>query len=127
MPDERAEPVVHHRTLDAFAAQRIRPVEHDELDARLRARFHRQAHRADERVGAHAGVLQIINQRVEALEHRGSRLARCAVERMDRQPGALVRLVADVFPRLHVAINSVFRPEQRDDPHARREAQQVNR
>ena len=46
---------------------------------------------------------------------------------MDRQPGALIRLVADVFPRLHIAINSVFRPEQRDELHARRIAQQVNR
>src|SRR5207249_10073106 len=77
LADEGPEPIFDHRSLDPLAAERVRPIEHKELDARLRARLHGKTHGADERVGAYARVLQVIHQRIEAFQHRGARLARC--------------------------------------------------
>ncbi len=42
--------LIKPRPLDALPAQRIGPVEHHELLVQLRARFHRDLHRADVRV-----------------------------------------------------------------------------
>src|SRR4051812_26783625 len=50
--DERAQIfLLEQRPFDADAPGRIRSVEDDEFNSRLAARLHREAHRADKRIG----------------------------------------------------------------------------
>ena len=53
---------------DPLAAERVRAIEHDQLDPRLGRRLEAEQHRARVGVEADAGVLQIDHQRVEAGE-----------------------------------------------------------
>ena len=99
----------------AQTAERIWPVEHDKFHARFAASFHGQAHRADERVGAAAGVLKIINQRVQALEHLSRWFASGAVKRMHRQTGPAIHAALDKVAGGHVAIDAMFRAEKGDE------------
>ena len=50
LADERLKTRIEDESLDAFAAERVRAIEHDELDAGFAALLHAQTHRADERV-----------------------------------------------------------------------------
>ena len=52
-----------------YAVDRVRPVEHDELDVVARAGFHRVRHRPDVGVVARADVLDVEDDRVETVEH----------------------------------------------------------
>ena len=56
---------VPHRPLDALAAQRVGPVEHDHLDARLGGGLEAEQHRARVGVEADTRVLQVDDERVE--------------------------------------------------------------
>ena len=68
----------------AIAADRVRPVAHDDPDAVPRRGAHAVGHRVDEGVDAGADVLQVDDQHVDVAQHLRGRLARLAVERVDR-------------------------------------------
>ncbi len=96
--DEAALGAVEHRPFDAHAADRVRTVEHDELlPCACAAAVEAFAHRGDVGVEAAADVLDVEDQRVEAVELFGGRRAAFAVEAVDRQAGLLVARVADLL------------------------------
>ena len=82
-----------YRTLAPGPAGRVGPVQDDEADSRLGARFHCQSHRPHEGVDTHAHVLEVEEEGVEAVEHGGGRFADFAVERVDRETGDRVQVV----------------------------------
>ena len=94
--DERAVGFAQHRALAPRPADGIGAVQDHEPHARLGARLHRQRHRPNEGVDAHAHVLEVEEEGVEAVEHGGRRFADLAVKRVDRQArdgiGVVVRL-----------------------------------
>jgi hypothetical protein len=116
LADERLEPRLEHRAFDVDAADRIRPVAHDDGQA-MRARGAQAVgHRVDVRVDARADVLQIDDERVEAGQHLCRRLARLAVERVDRNlPPRVACVVGLDHVLLHVRSESVLRTEDRPD------------
>ena len=63
--------------------------------------------------------------RVDAVEHRGGRAPGVAVERVDRQPGLLVRLGRHV--RVEDAADAVLRAEERDQLDVLGVVQQIDR
>ena len=83
-------------------------------------------HRVDERVDARADILQIDDQDVEPAQHLGRRLARFAVEGVDRHPpyrvGRVRRLDHVV---LQVRAEPVLRAEQRGQRHPRRAEDEI--
>src|SRR5438105_848442 len=80
----------------ANSAERIRPVEHNELDSFFGRGFHAFNHRADVGVTAAADVLEIENEHIDSLQHRGSRLACRAVKRERRETCYWIFSVRDV-------------------------------
>jgi hypothetical protein len=107
--------------LDRDAAQRIRPVEHDDRDAGPRRRAQRQRHRPDVGVVAAADVLQIDDQHVDALQlggRRRQRLERLAVQAGDGNSRARVAPVRDADHVLRLAAHTVLGSEQTHGPHA---------
>jgi hypothetical protein len=118
-PDERVVARRDPRSFDVNAADRVRPVEHDERFLRRGARAHREHHRPHEGVIAAADVLDVEHHDVDGVEHRGRRRERrrgVAVERMHRQPrrGVFARVDADHV--LRVAAHAVLGTEQRRQP-----------
>ena len=83
------------------AAGRVRAVEHPDRLAVLRRRFEHVAQRGDEGVDAAAEILQVDEQDVEAVHHRGGRPAHFAVQAEDRN--AVLR-VAEVRRFDHVVL-----------------------
>ena len=123
-PTNDVQRFLHRAALDRDAAERIRPVEHDDRDLRPRRRAQRQRHRPDVRVVAAADVLQIDDQHVDALQlhrRRRQRLERLAVEAGDRNARARVAPVVDADHVLRLAAHAVLGPEQPRRPHARRD------
>ena len=84
---------VQHRPFDNFAAQRIWPVEHHKRNVVFRRCFHAIAHRRYVSVKAHACILNIKDQHIDALQHRIRWPARLSVKTVNRQPGRGVRCV----------------------------------
>src|SRR5260370_4764900 len=60
---------VEHRSFHDFAAERIGPVEHEKSDVAFGGFLHAISHRCGVRVESDAGVLNIEDERVDALEH----------------------------------------------------------
>ncbi len=58
-PDERFVNKVEHWALDGDAANRVRPVKHNNSNAILFTGAHAKIHRPDERVVARADILKI--------------------------------------------------------------------
>ena len=84
LADERFEAGRERRALDVHAVDRVGPVAHDHRHAVARARAQAVGHRVDVGVDARADVLQVDDEHVEAAQHVRGRLARLAVERVDR-------------------------------------------
>ena len=83
-PDERFMPLHQHRPFHLRPADRIGPIAHDRLDAVPRGRLQAVRHRVDVGINAHADVLQIDHQHVHFAQHGRGRLARFAVQGVDR-------------------------------------------
>ena len=119
LADERLEAGFEHRALDLDAADRVRPVAHDHRHAMASRGVQAVRHRVDERVDARADVLEVDDERVEALEHLGGRLARLAVERVDGDLPPAVRGVRRLdHVVLQVRMEPVLRPEDGAKRHA---------
>ena len=124
--DHRTKAILKYRTLHAFAAQWIGAIKNNELDAGIAAGLHRNTHRADVRIGAAAGVLQIVNDRVESFEHFGSGTSIRSVKRIHLEPGPLIHAVLDVRAGKLAAINAVLRSEQGHESNAGRGAKRID-
>jgi hypothetical protein len=96
------------------AADRVRPVEHDDLLAEPGGFLEAVAQRRDEGVDAAADVLEVDQERIDVGEHRGGRPARVGVERVH---GDAERRVAPVRRLDHVVLllaeDAVLRREER--------------
>ena len=90
LPDERLESADKHRSFHGQAADGIRPIADDRLDAVLTTSRQAIRHRVDVGVNACADVLQVDDQRLDAVEHFRCWFSRFAVERVDRHPPQLV-------------------------------------
>src|SRR5437660_454548 len=75
------------------AAARIWPIQHHDLDFVLGRRLHHQPQRADIRVKTTSRILNIKDQRVNALETFPRRFAPLAVQAENRQAGLVVLAV----------------------------------
>lgn len=89
------------RALDEAAADRVRAVEDDEVDAGRRARARHQHGGPEKGVGARADVEKIDDDRVEAGQPRGIGLAALAVEGID---GDAEAGMAEALPLDHVGL-----------------------
>ncbi len=106
--------LVEQRPLDPPAVDRVRPVEHDDLDLPLRRFLHDVPHRADVGVEPHAHVLDVDDQGVDAGQH-GFRVGRRVSpysEWMTR-PGLLVLRRGHLV--VEGAADPVLRTEERDE------------
>src|SRR3954468_23563304 len=93
--DERFATGVEHRSGDSDTADRIGPIEDDELLAMVGTGLHGLAHRRDVGVKASADVLYVEDNGVDFCEHGGRWLARLAIETEDFEAGCRVLCVAD--------------------------------
>ena len=85
-------------------------------------------HRVDERVDASADILEIDHEHVEPFEHLGRRLARFAVERVDRHLTARVALVRRLdHVVLQRGVEAVLRTEDRGQRDVAQVADAVDR
>ncbi len=96
--------------------------------AALRALFQHVTQGGDERVDAAAQILQVDEQHVEAVHHRGGRTTHLPVETEDRnaergivEVGRLDHVV------LLVATQAVLRPERRGQLHVAQRGQRIER
>ena len=123
--DEAELRLVEHRALDLKPVDRVRPVEHDDRHLPLRRLLHGIGHRRHVGVEARADVLEIDDERVDAVEHRRRRPAAVAVERVDRQAGLGVGFGRHVG--VEHAADAVLGAEQRDQLDVLGVVQQVDR
>jgi len=120
-PDERRAALLHGAAFDGDAAQRVRPVEHDDGDARARRGAERQRHRPDVRVVAAADVLEIDDEDVQAFEiggRRRQRFERLTVQAGHRDAGARIAVIVDADHVLRLAAHAVLGSEQARGPDA---------
>src|SRR6185437_13934073 len=115
---------VKNRAFDRDAIDRIGAVENVKRNVMLRRGFHRITHRRDESVEAHAGVLNIVDERVDALKHLVGRTPRVAVEAVNRQPSGGVGAGSDVS--ICRAGETVLGTENGDEFYARCVRENVN-
>jgi len=112
-------PGQEERSLDVVATNRIRPVADDNADAVSRRGAHAVGHRVDERIDAGTDILQVHDQDVPLPQHLRGRLARLAVERVDRDPASAIVTVRRLdHVVLDVGSKPVLRAEQRHESYA---------
>ena len=133
MTDERTERrIFQDWPFHREAVDRIRSIEHDERQARLRRRFHRVRHRRDVSIDARADVLQIEDHHVHRIHHAAldllalvlrvkrphvfvnvrhhvcRRFVRLTVKAEHWQLEMFVKIKRDELARLRVAANAVL-------------------
>ena len=116
--DEGAVLGVEDVALDRVAADRVRPVEHDDPLLLARAGLHHVQHRVDERVVARAHVLHVEHHRVDPGQHLRGGHAGLAVEAVDREPRLAVARVAHLDEVLRVRRDAVLGTEEGRELHA---------
>ncbi len=119
---------IQHGAINLEATQRVGSIQDDHFLARLETRFHRNFHRAAERVAAGANVLQIDYERIDTLQLRGSGSHEVAlVEGKHHEPRAQIDFVWERFLRRQIAVEPVLDGIERDQLHAGRAAQDIDR
>ena len=116
---------IEHGSFDALSSQRIGPIENVKRDVMRRRGFHRVSHRRDVGVEAHAGILNIEDERIETREHGIRRPLGFAVEAVDGQARRFIRRGRNA--RIESAADAVLGAEQSHKLHARRVRQQIDR
>ena len=114
LADERRVRRVERRALDGVAADRIRPIAHDDADAVPAGGAQAVGHRVDVGVDARADVLEIDDQHVDVGEHlaRSARASRCRANAPARAASRRrVRRLDHVL--LQVRAEAVLRAEHR--------------
>jgi hypothetical protein len=92
-PDERFEARPWHRPFHGVGGNGIGAVADDDRKAGALRRLQAVRHGVDERVDARVGILEIDHQHVELGQYLGRRLARFALERIDRDLTTGIALV----------------------------------
>ena len=118
--------LLHQRTFHLVSAQRIGPVQHQDLNPGLAAGAHHQAQRGDEGVAAYPDILDVVHHHVDILEHRRRRLPRAPIKGEYRQPGFGVRAALYVVAGVGIATDAVLRTIERHQIHLRRLEQNVD-
>jgi hypothetical protein len=116
LADKRRERRIQPAAFDLVAANRIRPIADDHVDAVPGRCAHAVGHGVDVGVDPGADILQIHHQHVEIAQHVGHRLPRVAVKRVHRHvtPRILcVRRFNHVV--LKIGAEPVLRAEERGD------------
>src|SRR5579859_1641708 len=90
----------------------------------LRGGFHRIAHRGDESVEAHARILNVVDESVDALQHLIRGAPRFAIQTVNRQAGGGIGAGRDV--RVLFAEDAVLGAENRDEFYAGRVRENVD-
>ncbi len=101
---------VKHGAFYDFTAQRVRPVEDKERDVAFGGFLHAISHRCGVRVKPHAGVLNVKDECVNALEHFICGTERFAIEAMNGQAGGGIFAGSGLF--IVVAGKAVLRAEE---------------
>ncbi len=109
---------IAERPFDTLTPERVRPVEDDELDPRVAGGVEAVQQRAHVRVEAHAAVLQVVDERVEALEVFRGRLRLLAIEAHQGEAGLRVLAALDLLARGRAALQPVLGAEDAHDLHA---------
>ncbi len=125
---ETPEAGAKRRPFDVAPADRVRPVEDEEAELRLRGGLHAEEHGGLVRVVARADVLDVEDQRIEPAQRPARRPKRpgvVSVQRVDRDPGLPVPLAARGGHVLDVPADAVFRAEEGGEPDAPRLVEQV--
>src|SRR6266581_4238692 len=106
---------IEHRAFDSFPAKGVRPVEHEKSDISLRGFLHaiRHGHRVG--VKPNARVLDIEDQRVDALEHFVGRPERFSIQAIHRETRRGILRGRHSF--ISAAGQSVLRAEQSNNLH----------
>ena len=127
-PDERLELRIEQCAFDDLAADRIRPVEHDERNSLALRGLHRERHRGHVRPRAAADFLEIVDQGVHVREHRRCRAAILGeIQRLNRDAGLAIDLVLDRHAVHHVTANAMLRREQHHELEVGMRRNQVDR
>ena len=117
--DERFEAGAERLALDVDAVDRVGTIADDDRNAVPAARLQAVRHRVDVGVDAGADVLQVDDQDIEAAQHGIGRLARLAVQRVDRNPPRRVVAVRRLdHVVLDVRAEPVLRAEDGGQRHA---------
>ena len=123
--DEREFVAVSNRAFDVETADRIRPIQNKDRQLNLCGFLHHVTKRRDVGIEPRADVLDIVDKRVEIFELLGFGPAALAVEGINWKPGRVVFRIRDFV--VNEATNAVFGREERDEFHARRFVQHVDR
>ena len=95
LANERLEAGVENEPFDAFAAERVGAVEHEEGYAGFGASGHTEAHGVEIRVETRADVLYVEEHQVDTCEHHGIGFASLSVETVGGYAGMGVGDVGD--------------------------------
>ena len=109
MAHERNESVLNVAAFNAFTAQGVGTVEHDELLSVLGGCFHCKPHGTYVCERAAADVLYVVNKHIYVFKHVGCCLACLSVERINGQTRGCVFHVGNALSRMCVAAHAVFR------------------
>ena len=120
MPTNDSSAGFEQRPFDGEPVDRVGPVEHDHGHAMFPGRTQRVIQRADEGVEADADVLHVENQDIHPGQHRGGRLARRAVEAVDRDARLRVEIIGHGCAVGGCAGKPMLHAEERDHLHAGR-------
>ena len=101
-----------------FPTQRIRPVQHDHVEARAQRRLGTEQQGADVGVEAHPHILQIDDQSIEVFEVFGFRRATRSVEADHRQATPWIHAIGDLLAGRSPPIEPMLRREQSDQVEA---------
>ena len=116
------------RSFHVTPADRVRPVENEEAELRVRGGLHAEEHGGLVRVIARADVLDVEDQRIEPaqrLARRPKRPGAVSVQRVDRDPDLPVAPAARGGHVLDVPADAVFRAEEGGKTDAPRLVEQV--
>src|SRR5712664_34661 len=113
IPDEICFVGVEHRSFHDFTAERIGPIEHEKSDVAFRGFLHAVSHRCRVRVESDAGVLNIEDERVDALEHFIRGTERFAIKTMNGKAGGGIFGGRYLF--IVAAGEAVLRTEESDE------------
>lgn len=116
---------VEHRTFDNVAADRIGAIKYEKSNVPLGGFFHAVTHGCGVGVEAHAGVLHVKDEGIDAAEHFVGGTIVFAVEAKDGEAGGGIFGGGNFF--VVAAGEAVLRAEERDELHAWGVGEQVDR
>ena len=106
--DERLELRIEHMARSSDSAEWVRSIEHDKRQAGFGGRLHRKPHRRDVGVVTGPDALQVVDERVEPLEHLRSRRSHSAVQAVHRHPSGGIETAGHGHAGVEIASGSML-------------------